>query len=342
MLKKAEECERVKNENLQLRKVIEETCAFGDIISRSDRMGEIFKRIRKICDYTMNVLILGEPGTGKELIAKALHYNGSRKAAPFTAVNCGEIPEQLLAIELFGRSKGSFNDTTNEKEGLLDEACGGTLFLDEITEMTLPLQLRLLQELQGGEIGRDRAEVSRIVDVRVIASSSKDLAAEAAAGRFRVDLYCKLNFFTLALPPLRERLEDVPLLVDHFLHKHGKRMGRPGVRTSPEALKALVHYSWPGNVRELEDCIERGLVLSESGMLVLSCLPETVRRTIGVNRRESDLQNCLSIKSGVEALERELIARAMKQTGGNRTHAVKLLEISHRALLYKLKDYGIE
>ena len=151
-----------------------------------------------------------------------------------------------------------------------------------------------------------------------------------------------MNFVTLALPPLRERLEDVPLLVDHFLHKDGKRMARPRVRPSPEALKALVHYRWPGNVRKLEDCIERGLVLSEAGVLDLSCLPETIRRTIGVNRRESDLQNCLSIKSGVEALERELIARALKQTGGNRTHAVKLLEISHRALLYKLKEYGLD
>jgi len=178
--------------------------------------------------------------------------------------------------------------------------------------------------------------------VRVVSATSRDLGAEAAAGRFREDLYFRLNVFGVALPPLRERIEDVALLVDHFLQKHGERMGRAGVRASSAALQALVRYSWPGNVRELENCIERGLVLCEEGTLDLSCLPENVRRAVGVERRSSDRQDCLSIKSAGEAMERSLIARALERTSGNRTHAAKLLEISHRALLYKLKEYGIE
>jgi len=342
VLKKAEERERLKDENRRLREEASASGSFGNIISRSERMGEIFKLIRKLSDYKTTVLILGESGTGKELIARALHYNGSRKDAPFVAVNCGAIPEQLLESELFGHVKGAFTDASGDKPGLFEEAHGGTLFLDEIAEMPLPLQVKLLRVLQDEEIRRVGAGSSRKVDVRVISATSKDLGELAAAGRFREDLYFRLNVFSLALPPLRERLEDVPLLVEHFLAKHGERMGKPGVSPSPETLKALVHYRWPGNVRELENCIERGLVLCEKATLDLSCLPETVRRSVGLERRAAPRLETLSIKSGAEELERTLIARALEQTGGNRTHAAKLLEISHRALLYKLKEYGIE
>jgi len=342
VLKKAEERERLKDENRRLREEVGRTCSLGNIISRSDKMAEIFGLMGKLADYKTTVLILGESGTGKELIAKALHYNGSRKGAPFVAVNCGAIPAQLLESELFGHVKGAFTDAASDKAGLFEEADGGTLFLDEIAEMPLPLQVKLLRVLQDEEIRRVGAGSSRKVDVRVISATSKDLAAEAAAGRFREDLYFRLNVFSLVLPPLRERLEDVPLLVEHFLRKHGERMGRPGVQPSPEALKALVHYRWPGNVRELENCIERGLVLCDEKLLDLSCLPESVRRSVGLERRVAPSGDTLSIKSGAEVLERTLIARALEQTGGNRTHAAKLLEISHRALLYKLKEYGIE
>ena len=343
VLKKAEERERLKEENRRLREEVGASCSLGNIISRSDRMAEIFKLIRKLADYKTTVLILGESGTGKELIAKALHYNGSRKDAPFVAVNCGAIPEQLLESELFGHVKGAFTDASGDKPGLFEEAHGGTLFLDEIAEMPLPLQVKLLRVLQDEEIRRVGAGSSRKVDVRVISATSKDLGAEAAAGRFREDLYFRLNVLSLALPPLRERLEDVSLLVEHFLEKYGERMGKPGVRPSPEALKALVHYRWPGNVRELENCIERGLVFCEDQTMDLSCLPETVRRGVGLERRAAPRQEhrTLSIKSGAEELERSLISRALEQTGGNRTHAAKLLEISHRALLYKLKEYEI-
>jgi two-component system, NtrC family, response regulator AtoC len=341
VLKKAEERERLKDENRRLREEVVRGCSFGDIVSRSDRMAEVFQLVEKLSDHKTTVLILGESGTGKELIAKALHYRGVRKEAPFVAVNCGAIPASLLESELFGHVKGAFTDASHDKPGLFEEADGGTLFLDEIAEMPLSLQVKLLRVLQEEEIRPVGAGASRRVDVRVISATSRDLVAETEGGRFREDLYFRLNVFSIALPPLRERLEDVPLLVDHFLEKHGRRMGITGIRPSDNALQALVRYRWPGNVRELENCIERGLVLSEAGTLDLSSLPETVRRASGFERRATDQRGCLSIKKGGEAMERDLIARALEQTGGNRTHAAKLLEISHRALLYKLKEYRI-
>ena len=341
VLKKAEERERLKDENRRLREEVVRGCSFGNIISRSDRMAEIFQLVRKLSDHKTTVLIMGESGTGKELIAKALHYNGGRKKARFVAVNCGAIPASLLESELFGHVKGAFTDASHDKAGLFEEADGGTLFLDEIAEMPLSLQVKLLRVLQEEEIRRVGSGASRQVNVRVVSATSRDLAAEVAAGRFREDLYFRLNVFAIALPPLRDRIEDVALLVDHFLEKHGDKMGLTGVRPSPDLLQTLVRYRWPGNVRELENCIERGLVLCEAGVLDLSCLPETVRRGVGLERRASDRHECLSIKKGAEVMERALIKSALEQTAGNRTHAAKLLEISHRALLYKLKEYRL-
>jgi len=341
VLKKAEERERLKDENRRLREEVGRGRYLGHIISRNDRMSEIMQLVRKLSDHKTTVLILGESGTGKELIAKALHYCGGRKSAPFVAVNCGAIPASLLESELFGHVKGAFTDASHDKTGLFEEADGGTLFLDEIAEMPLPLQVKLLRVLQEEEIRRVGSATSHRVNVRVVSATSRNLGEEVAAGRFREDLYFRLNVFPISLPALRERVEDVPVLVDHFLEKHGERMGVAGVRPSPEALQALVRYRWPGNVRELENCIERGLVLCEAGVLGLTSLPESVRRGVGLERRCTDQPGSLSIKKGAEALERALIVRALEQTAGNRTHAAKLLEISHRALLYKLKEYAL-
>ena len=341
VLKKAEERERLKDENRRLREEVVRGFSFGNIVSRSAKMAEIFDLLRKLSAHKTTVLILGESGTGKELIAKGLHYHGARKDAQFVAVNCGAIPATLLESELFGHVKGAFTDAGQDKAGLFELAHGGTLFLDEIAEMPLPLQVKLLRVLQEEEIRRVGAGSSRKVNVRVVSATSKDLSAEVAAGRFREDLYFRLNVFTISLPPLRERIEDVPLLVDHFLEKHGGRMGITDVSPSPEALRALVLHDWPGNVRELENCIERGLVLCEGGILGADSLPEAVRRGAGPGRRGPASPESLSIKKGAQELERGLICRALEQTGGNRTHAAKLLEISHRALLYKLKEYRL-
>lgn len=341
VLKKAEERERLKDENRRLREEVGRSFSLGNMISRSERMAEIFQLVRKVAGYKTTVLILGESGTGKELIAKAVHYNGARREQPFVAVNCGAIPPSLLESELFGHVRGAFTDASHDKAGLFEEAHGGTLFLDEIAELPLALQVKLLRVLQEEEIRRVGAGGSRQVDVRVVSATSKDLALEVAQGRFREDLYFRLNVFAVTLPPLRERIEDVTLLAGHFLEKHGARMGVTGVRTSPELMQALLRYHWPGNVRELENCMERALVLSNDGVLELASLPDAVRRAAGLERRAFDRPGSLSIKKQGEAMERALITRALERTGGNRTHAAKLLEISHRALLYKIKEYGL-
>ncbi len=346
VLKKAEERERLKAENRRLKEEMLKECSFASMISSNRQMLEIFSLIRKVCDFKTTVLILGESGTGKELIARALHFNSKRRNAPFVAVNCGAIPENLLESELFGHVKGAFTDASSDKAGLFEQADGGTLFLDEIGEMPLALQVKLLRVLQEGEIRRVGGGVSKKVDVRVISATSKNLEQEVAQGRFREDLYFRLNVLSVALPPLRERIEDIPLLVDHFLEKYGAELAKEGMRCSPETMKVLMSYPWPGNIRELENSIQRGLLLCEGDTLEAQCLPDRVRQSPAAGAaRETALfpaEETLSIKRVSEQLEREMIRKALEKTSGNRTHAARLLEISHRSLLYKLKEYGIE
>ncbi len=341
VLKKAEERERLKDENRQLREELIGSYCFQNIISGNPRMMEIFTLIRKVCDYKTTVLILGESGTGKELIAKAIHYNSNRCGAPFIPLNCGAIPENLLESELFGHTKGAFTDATVDKAGLFELANGGTLFLDEMGEMSFPLQVKLLRVLQEGEIRRVGASTSRKIDVRVISATSKVLSREVADGRFRGDLFYRLNVFTIDLPPLRERMEDVPLLIEHFVAKHAAKLGIRPPRLTPAAMKCLMAYSWPGNVRELENCIERGLVLSE-GTIDDDSLPDIIRGRGPGGFSDEIPADCLSLKVAEEMIERRLIRKALEQTKGNRTHAARILEISHRSLLYKLKEYSIE
>jgi two-component system response regulator AtoC len=341
-LRKAEERERLKAENRRLKKEINREYSFANIVSKNPRMLEIFTLIRKVCDYKTTVLVLGESGTGKELVARAVHYNGIRRDAPFVAVNCGAIPENLLESELFGHVKGAFTDAHANKPGLFEQADGGTLFLDEIGEMPLSLQVKLLRVLEDELIRRVGASVSKKVDVRVGSATSKELDQEVARGRFREDLYFRLNVFSIKLPPLRERSEDIPLLTAHFMAKHGEKLGKPSVTFTPAALTALLNYPWPGNVRELENCIERALVLCDGNILEAGLLPDALRGKIVSIQVPGMAQDSLSIKQAEELLERDLIRRALEKTGGNRTHAAKLLEISHRALLYKIKEYGIE
>jgi two-component system, NtrC family, response regulator AtoC len=342
VLKKAAERERLKEENRRLKEELRREHSFAEIISRNPRMMEIFALIRKVCDYKTTVLILGESGTGKELIARALHYHGRRKKAPFVAINCGAIPHTLLETELFGHVRGAFTDATTDKAGLFEQADGGTLLLDEIGEMPLSLQVKLLRVLQEEEIRPVGSAAVKKVDVRVISATSKDPELEIAAGRFREDLFFRLNVFGIKLPPLRERTEDIPLLAEHFLAKYGERFGRRGVRLSSDALRLLVGYPWPGNVRELENCIERGLLLCEGDLFDVGSLPDNLRGKSGGGAAVGIPSDSLSIKRAEEALERELIRRALEKTGGNRTHASRLLEISHRSLLYKLKEYGLD
>lgn len=341
VLKKAEERERLKEENSQLREVAAGRFSYSGILSRNSRMREIFSQIRKVADLKTTILVLGESGTGKELVARALHQNGRRSQKPFVAVNCGAIPENLLESELFGHVRGAFTDASSDKTGLFEQADGGTLFLDEIGEMPLALQVKLLRVLQEGEIKRVGDATTRKIDVRVVSATSRDLSADIVTGRFREDLYFRLNVFCLELPPLRERVEDIPLLAEHFLKRYGSVDNGQAWRIEPDAMRSLMAHRWPGNVRELENAVERACILCDGGRITSACLPSSVRLLDEDHQDESAGDENLSIKKAEDTIERELIRKALAKTSGNRTQAAKMLEISHRSLLYKIKEYGI-
>jgi len=343
-LKKAEERERLLRENILLKKELEKEFVFENIIGKNTKMLQIFETMKKIADVKSTVLITGESGTGKEIVAKALHFNSSRRDEPFIPVNCGAIPETLLESELFGYVKGAFTGATASRKGLFEEADRGTIFLDEIGELPLMLQVKLLRVLQEGEVRRVGETRAIRVDVRLIAASIKDLDKETKEGRFRDDLFYRLNVMTIHLPPLRERKDDIPILVDHFLRKYSQKLQKSIDRMEPEVMRLLMNYEWPGNVRELENIIERAIVLAESSTLNTEDIPEEL--ALGPARSRISIpflgETDLSIKKVERKVEEELIRRALMRTGGNKTQAAKLLEISHRALLYKIKEYGIE
>ena len=309
------------------------------IIGRSAVMRTALDVARKVARHPTTVLISGESGTGKELVARLIHDESSRADEPFVAINCGAIPEALLESELFGHEKGAFTGATREKAGLFEEAHKGTLFLDEIGELPSALQVKLLRALQEGEVRRVGATASTAVDVRVIAATNRDLQADVANGRFRADLFYRINVVAIALPPLRERPEDVPELARFFLDRHAARMGLTARGISPAATRKLTEHSWPGNVRELEHAIERALVMTGGAVIEPSDLPATVRANDG---HVTVTEGTLSVKQQTTELEKALIRRALEHTRGNRTRAARLLELSHRALLYKIREYGLE
>jgi two-component system response regulator AtoC len=340
-LRKAEEREALRRENRALRQEIRKENLFEDILAKSPQMEAIFKTIGKIADYKTTALITGESGVGKELIARAVHRRSSRRGGPFVAVNCGAIPETLLESELFGYRRGAFTDAVMDKSGLFEQANHGTLLLDEIGELPLALQVKLLRVLQEESIRRlgDTKDVK--VDVRILAATHRDLAAETQAGRFREDLYYRINVLPIVVPPLRERREDIPILIDHFLARNNARFGTNIRGFDTEARRLLLEYSWPGNVRELENTVERAMVLAESEAIQVDDLPERIREArdpIQLHLTSGEL----SIKKTARVVEEILIRRALQKTKGNRTRAAEVLEISHRALLYKIKDYRID
>jgi two-component system response regulator AtoC len=340
-LKKAEERERLRRENLFLKKEVQKEYSFENIISKNERMRQIFDTIQKVAKYKSTILIAGESGTGKELVAKAIHFNSDRSDHPFVPVNCGAIPENLLESELFGHTKGSFTNAVRTKKGLFEEADGGTMFLDEIGELPFQLQVKLLRVLQDGEIRRIGDSKAIRIDVRIIAATIKDLDKEVREGKFRDDLFYRLNVLPIKIPPLRDRKEDISILVDHFIQKYSRELNKPIEGIIPEALNCLLNYNWNGNVRELENVIERAIVLTESNRIQVENLPIEIQNP-KEESRFSLLDDELSIKKASRYLEIDLIKKALIKTKGNHTHAAKLLEISHRALLYKIKEYGIE
>jgi two-component system response regulator AtoC len=314
--------------------------ALSKLVGDSAKMAELGRTIRKVAEYKTTILVTGESGTGKELVARAIHGASPRKDGPFVAVNCGAIPESLLESELFGHKKGAFTDAVRDKRGLFTEASNGTLFLDEIGEMPIGPQVKLLRVLQEQQVRPVGSTEDETVDVRVVAATTRDLAQDVKGGRFREDLFYRLNVIHLTIPPLRERREDLPRLVDHFLARTNTKLGTHVKSVAPDAMKLITSYPWPGNIRELENTIERSVVLCEGDVLTAEGLPERLLQ----NRdavREVLQSGELSIKKTVRIIEEELIKRALEATLGNRTNAAKKLEISHRALLYKMKEYGV-
>ena len=340
-LMKAEERERLRRENRLLQQNMREQYSFSQMIGRSPAMQEIFATISKVAEYKTTVLITGESGTGKELIARAIHYNSPRADKPLVTVNCGAIPETLLESELFGHKKGAFTDAIRDKKGLFQEAHGGSIFLDEIGELPRVLQVKLLRVLQEEELKRVGDSQSIKIDIRVMAATIKDLAEEVRTNRFRDDLYYRINVLQIAVPSLRERPEDIPLLIRHFVEKTGKRLGSEVDGVSSAAMRVLQGYGWPGNVRELENVIERAMVMVSGTTIEPEDLPPQLRSTAQASMFTPE-ENNLSIKEASRRLEKAFIQRALERTSGNKTQAAKLLELSHPALLYKIKSYGLD
>jgi two-component system response regulator AtoC len=342
LLRKAAERERLARENRRLRTELAGAYRLENLVAASEPMQAVLRQLRKVAPQKTSVLLEGESGTGKELAARAVHELSPRASFPFVAVNCGAIPGELIESELFGHVKGAFTDARRDKKGLALEADGGTLFLDEIGELPLNLQVKLLRFLQEEEVRPVGDVRARKVDVRVVAATARDLPRAVETGQFREDLYWRLNVLGVKLPPLRERREDILALAEHFLARYARlRPELSSLALTDGAREALLGHRWPGNVRELEHAIERAVVLAEGPAIREEDLPETVRAPSPVIAGLAAPAGTLSIKRAIRSLEEQLIRAALERTGGNRTRAAELLELSYRALLYKIKDYGI-
>lgn len=339
VIQKALEKRYLRKENILLRREIESRAGFENFIGTSAPMQRVFSLIRQVADTKSTVLITGESGTGKELVAKAIHFNSSRKGGPFVTVNCGALPETLLESELFGYMKGAFTGATSNKQGLFEAATGGTIFLDEISATTPALQIKLLRVLQEREFMRVGGTVDIKMDARVIAASNRDLLSEVSKGTFREDLYYRLNVIPIPLPSLRERREDIPLLVEFFLKKFSG--GKEPKKITPEAVNLLMNQRWPGNVRELENTIERMVIMTPNHTVSLENIPENIKSV----QSSSELiateipDEGLEMEKLLENIEKSLLQKALEKTGGVKTEAAKLLGLSFRSFRHRLQKY---
>ena len=333
-VKKALENRLLKKEVVRLKREVESKYQFHHLIGKSPLMQKVYDLIERISDTSSNVLVTGESGTGKELVAKAIHYNGMRKGGAFIAINCAAIPETLLESELFGYKKGAFTDAKSDKKGLIFEANEGTLFLDEITEMPLPLQAKLLRVIEEREVRPLGDTNSYPIDVRIVSTSNRDINSLSQEGLFREDLYYRFKVIDIELPSLRERREDIPLLVQHFINKFSGEMKKNISGISEDALKILLNYSWPGNVRELENVIQRAITLTRHEAI----LPEDLPITMIEEKEESLLAKGLREKYTVSQLEKEYIRRVLVETGGNKSKAAERLGLDRKTLYRKLEE----
>ncbi len=333
-VKKALENRRLKKEVVRLKKEVESRYHFHRLIGKSPAMQTVYDLIERISASSNSVFITGESGTGKELVAKAIHYSGSRKGGAFIAVNCAAIPETLLESELFGYKRGAFTDARTDKKGLLFEANSGTLFLDEVTEMALVLQAKLLRVIEEREVRPLGDTNAYPLDVRIISSSNRNIKEVIHQGRFREDLYYRLKVIDIELPPLHERREDIPLLVEHFIKKFSQEPKKSVSGVSEEALKALINYAWPGNVRELENAIQRAITLSQHDVILPEDLPAPILR-----EPEEDLMD-KGIRENYTAdqVEKEYIRRVLMAVGGNKSRAAQILGFDRKTLYRKLEE----
>jgi len=336
-LDKAIKMRRLEQENVELRTAVTDRYRFENIIGSSGNIHDVLDLAGRVAASDASVLITGETGTGKELLAKGIHFNSRRADSPFVAINCAAIPENLIESELFGHVKGAFTGAVKDKEGKFELAAGGTLFLDEIGDLRIDLQAKILRSLQEREVDRVGGSRPISVDVRVIAATNKDIERAVKEGAFREDLYYRLSVITLAMPPLRERRDDVPLLASHFLKKFNKGFE---VRMDPEALSLLTSYGWPGNVRELENVIERASVLRRGDLITREELPDKLKqKTGGV---ENIILNLPDEGISLEDLEKSLIIKALEKHKGNQTRAAEYLGITRPTLIYRMEKYELK
>ena len=338
-LKRIVEREQLLSENRTLRQQIRGHDTLAGFIGHSPAAQSVMEVVRKVAAYPTTVLFTGESGTGKELLANALHTLSPRADKPFVPINCAALPESLLESELFGHERGSFTGAHRTRAGLFEQADGGTLLLDEIGDMPLPLQTRLLRVLEDGRVRRIGGDRDFAIDVRVVAATATDLDVAVAEGRFRRDLFYRLNVVHVRIPPLRQRRDDIPLLTALLIERAAKRLGRSVAGVTEEARQALVAADWPGNVRQLENALEHGVLMARGELIALEDLPSLPAAAPEPAVEDTD---DLSIKRQTAVLERLLICTALKRTGNNRTQAARLLEISYKTLVYKIRDYGIE
>ena len=337
------ERKRLQDENRELKRQLRTERGFDSFVGKSARMLEIFETIRKTADSGSTVMITGESGTGKELVARAVHQESGRRGAAFVSVNCGAIPEALMESELFGHVKGAFTGAVHSTEGLFSAADGGTLFLDEITEIPQSVQVKLLRAIQEREFRRvgDTKDVK--VDVRLIAASNRDLVKAVADGILREDLYYRLNVIPIHLPPLRERPEDIPILVAHFIRRISKDVGKTVRGISPDALGIIERYHWPGNIRELENVIERAIVLGSGEQIVAEALPPHLARPREGSEFPVDIPGTgLDLEALLADVELRYIRLALERAGGLQTRAAELLRLSFRQFRYKIQKHGIK
>ena len=337
-IRKALDNYRLLKENRRLSEALTERYGYRNIVGKSKPMQKVYDLIAKVAQSKASVLITGPSGTGKELIAKAIHYESLRKDRPFISVNCGALAETLLESELFGHEKGAFTGAVTMKKGRFELADGGTLFLDEIGDMSPPLQVKLLRVLQEMEFERVGGTKTIKVDVRVLSASNRNLKDDVAGGVFREDLFYRLNVIHIEVPPLRERMEDVRLLVSHFIDKYGT--GKK-IELSPQAWEALYTHSWPGNVRELENVIERAVVLNSEGLIDLKDLPAEFTKAKGDLDVDRFIPPEAPLQGTLEEIEEKLIRRALKQSGNVQSHAAEQLGITKSLIQHKMKKYNI-